>query len=329
MTGKYVTERLLPDATGISRAAAVLRSGGLVALPTETVYGLAALATDDAAVARIFEAKGRPHFNPLIVHVADWEQVERFAHFDTPVVSWGAVGIAPTVRTFAEGRWPGPTTLVLRRREGAPVSWMATAGLETVALRMPRHPVARAVIKKAGPVVAPSANRSGFISPTSAEHVLSSLDGRIDLVMDAGPAREGIESTILKLGSEGRWEQLRAGPEVTSNWHPSFFDHRPDRFPGKIEAPGQLASHYSPGKPVRLGAAKAEEHEFFIGFGAVSGDYTLSSTGDLVEAAARLYAGLHEAAESSQPRIAVAPIPSSGVGAAINDRLQRAAAPID
>lgn len=327
MTGKYATECLLADAAGIARAVDLLRAGGLVAIPTETVYGLAALADDDAAVANIFEAKGRPSFNPLIVHIADWAQFNLFTCPDSPVASWGAFEFDPTVQAFAEGQWPGPTTLVLPRREGAPVSSRATAGLGTVALRMPRHPVARAIIMEAGPIVAPSANRSGFISPTSAEHVLATLDGRIDLVLDGGPTLEGIESTILRLGSDGRWAELRAGPEVTSDWHPSFFNRQLNRLPATIEAPGQLASHYSPGKPVRLDADEREAGEFLIGFGTVSGDCTLSHAGDLTEAAGRLYTCLHEGAQASQARIAVASIPHEGVGIAINDRLRRAATP--
>lgn len=302
------------DAEGIARAVRVLREGGLVAIPTETVYGLAARADDAAAVARIYQAKGRPAVNPLIVHVASLEQAARLAK------------MPPVVRDFAARCWPGPVTLVLPRRPDAPLAPAVSAGLGTVALRMPRHKVAQAVIEQAGPLAAPSANRSGFVSPTSAAHVLATLGGRIDLVLDAGACEHGVESTILKRTAEGRWQELRAGPGDTSLWHGSFLAPDHGGGGGAIEAPGQLASHYAPGKPVRLDAAEAGGDEFHIGFGPVAGDITLSAGGDLEEAARRLYACLHQAAASGLPRIAVAPVPERGVGIAINDRLRRAAA---
>ena len=298
MSGKH-TPSILADAAGIARGAEILRAGGLVAIPTETVYGLAARADDPVAVARIFAAKGRPAFNPLIVHVAELAEAEALAEF------------TPEARRFAEASWPGPVTLVLPRRADAMLAPAVSAGLASVAIRVPRHPVAQAVLRATGvPLAAPSANRSGFVSPTSAAHVLETLGGRIDLVLDAGPSEEGVESTILKLREDGRWEQLRAGPQDILLWHDSFFARLELSEGGApIEAPGQLASHYSPSKPVRLGAAMAEADEFLIGFGAVGGEVSLSRNGDLAEAGRRLYACLHEAARSAKPRIAVAPVP--------------------
>jgi len=314
MSGKQ-TPTVPADAAGIARAVEVLRAGGLVAIPTETVYGLAARADSEAAVARIFEAKGRPGFNPLIVHVTGVEQAAALAE------------MSPETRHYASQHWPGPVTLVLPRRADAALAPAVTAGLDTVAVRVPRHLVAQAVLAGLGvPLAAPSANRSGFVSPTTAAHVLETLDGRIDLVLDGGPSDAGIESTILKLRADGRWEQLRPGPEDTANWHDSHFVQGAP-LPGEaIEAPGQLASHYSPGKPVRLAALVAAEDEFLIGFGVVEGDVTLSAGADLAEAARRLYACLHQAALSRLPRIAIAPVPEQGLGIAINDRLRRAAA---
>lgn len=315
MSGKR-TPSVLADADGIARAVAVLRGGGLVAIPTETVYGLAARADSEAAIAGIFVAKGRPAFNPLIVHVTGVEQAAALAQ------------MTPEMREYAQARWPGPVTLVLPLRADATLAPAVSAGLSTVAIRAPRHRIAQAVIAGVGvPLAAPSANRSGFVSPTTAAHVLATLDGRIDLVLDGGPTDAGVESTILKWRSDGRWEQLRPGPEDTSNWHPSHFVQGVPPPTGTIEAPGQLASHYSPGKPVRLGALEGEADEFLIGFGEVAGDVTLSAAADLTEAAQRLYACLHEAARSDVPRIAVAPVPERGLGIAINDRLRRAAAP--
>lgn len=309
MTGKYATETILADAGGIARAVQILRDGGLVAVPTETVYGLAARADNDAAVARIYEAKGRPSFNPLIVHVGSLEQARTIAVF------------SPEAETLAARYWPGPLTLVLPRRAEAGLASAVTAGLTTIALRMPDHEVMCALLAEAGfPIAAPSANRSGFISPTSARHVLASLEGRIDAVIDGGDCRAGVESTIVAVRENGAIEELRSGPVEVA----------PRNSGGSgIEAPGQLASHYAPGKPVRLGASMAEEGEFLIGFGTVVGDCTLSARGGLTEAASRLYACLHQAAASDKPRIAVAPVPMEGIGIAINDRLRRAATPAD
>ena len=307
MTGKYATERLAAHAAGIAHASELLRDGGLVALPTETVYGLAARADSDAAVARIYEAKGRPSFNPLIVHVASLADAERLAEVST------------AARELAAAHWPGPVTLVLPHRRDASLAASVTAGLPTVALRCPAHPVMRAVMAALGrPLAAPSANRSGFVSPTTAAHVLATLDGRIDAVVDGGPCPAGLESTIVAVREGGRVEVLRPGPvEIAGSARPG----------DSIEAPGQLASHYAPGKPLRLGADCAASDEFLVGFGPVAGDCSLSAAGDLGEAAARLYACLHEAAQAPQPRIAVAAVPKQGIGIAINDRLVRAAAP--
>ena len=309
MGGKYATETLDADEGGIARAVHILRDGGLVAVPTETVYGLAARADSDTAVARIYEAKGRPSFNPLIVHVASLEQAREFAEFP------------PAAQRLAREYWPGPLTLVLPRHRGARLAPAVTAGLETLALRMPAHPVMRALLDRTGfPLAAPSANRSGFISPTSPAHVLASLDGRIDAVLDGGECERGLESTIAAVRADGSVEVLRPGPIALG---PSA------EGPGRIEAPGQLASHYAPGKPVRLVASEVAPDEFWIGFGEHPGECTLSASGDLTEAAARLYACLHEGARSDKPRIAVAPIPDEGIGIAINDRLRRAATPVD
>lgn len=312
MSGKYVTERLVVVRGGIRRAVEILRKGGLVAVPTETVYGLAARADDADAVARIYEAKGRPGFNPLIVHVASLDEAQCLAVFPKRALA------------LAEQYWPGPLTLVVKRRQDANLAGAVTAGLETVALRIPSHPLMREILAETGfPLAAPSANRSGFISPTTAEHVLASLDGRIDAVLDGGHCSDGLESSIVAVREDGSLDVLRPGPiQIESGTHPSLRKL-------KIEAPGQLASHYAPGKPVRLDVTIAEEGEFLIGFGAVAGDCSLSFQGDLAEAASRLYGCLHLGAKSDKPRIAVAPVPNSGIGLAINDRLRRAATPAD
>jgi L-threonylcarbamoyladenylate synthase len=305
MSGKDVTEVVAAGPQAIAQAAQILESGGLVAVPTETVYGLAARADSPEAVARIYAAKGRPSFNPLIVHVAGAAQAERYAL------------LSDQARALMAAYWPGPLTLVLPRRADAPLADAVTAGLPTVALRAPAHPVMRELLAALDfPLAAPSANRSGFISPTTAEHVLASLDGRIAMVLDGGACAAGVESTIVAVRADGSMDELRPGPIALGRRSEG----------GAIEAPGQLASHYAPGKPVRLNALAAEADEFLIGFGAVAGDVTLSASGDLAEAAARLYACLHDAAKAPQPRIAVAPVPEEGVGLAINDRLRRAAA---
>ncbi|MBX7487359.1 threonylcarbamoyl-AMP synthase [Qipengyuania sp. GH25] len=309
MSGKYVTETIGTDAHEITRAAQILRDGGLVAVPTETVYGLAARADNDEAVSRIYGAKGRPDFNPLIVHVASLELARKLADF------------SDVAEKLAAEHWPGPLTLVLPRRRDAGLAEAVTAGLETVAIRMPSHAVMRALLENSGlPIAAPSANRSGFISPTSTAHVLASLDGRIDAVIDGGVCEQGLESTIAAVRADGYVVVLRPGPILLAA---SAADGK------NIEAPGQLASHYAPGKPVRLMASEVAPDEFLIGFGDLAGDCSLSDNGDLTEAASRLYACLHEGALSAKPRIAVAAIPEVGVGIAINDRLRRAATPPD
>jgi len=311
---------LTPDPAGIAAAAAILRAGGLVAVPTETVYGLAARADDGAAVAGIYAAKGRPSFNPLIVHVADVAQAETLALF------------SPLAHALARVFWPGPLTLVLPRRADAPVASLVTAGLETIALRCPAHPVMQALVRSVGPLAAPSANASGRISPTRASHVLESLDVP---VIDAGPCAAGVESTIVAVEAEG-WRLLRAGAVTVEAIEAAagepltplaFGESTLSRKGRGVEAPGMMESHYAPQQPVRLDAVKATVTEFHIGFGPIAGDATLSASGDLTEAAARLFDLLHVAQASGRAGIAVAPVPRHGLGLAINDRLARAAAP--
>lgn len=314
MTGKNATEVLAPDGAGITRAADALRGGAIVAVPTETVYGLAARADSADAVAAIYRAKGRPDFNPLIVHVADLAMAETLAVFDE------------RARILAARFWPGPLTMVLPLREAAPIAPAVTAGLPTIALRMPAHPAMQALLAQTGlPLAAPSANLSGGVSPTEAGHVVASLGDRIGLVIDGGPCQQGLESTIVALRPDGTWQLLRPGP-IDEASITAILGHRHDVTSVQIEAPGQLASHYAPGKPVRLDATSAMPDEYMIGFADIAGDCSLSRTGDLAEAAARLYACLHDAAASAHDRIAVAPIPEQGIGAAIRDRLARAAA---
>lgn len=317
MSDKNATERLRADEDGIARAAQLLRNGRLVALPTETVYGLAARADDDGAVAAIYAAKGRPSFNPLIVHIASVAQAQSLAI------------VPPGTDEVIRAAWPGAVTLVLPKRPDAALADAVTAGLDTVALRMPDHPIMRAIIERCEtPLAAPSANRSNAISPTCADHVLHTLNGRIDAVLDGGPTLKGLESTILAIRHDGSWDELRSGPVDCERLHRELFDRPMMRgdAPQTIEAPGQMARHYFPGKPMRLNAATIKPDEFAIGFGKFAGDVCLSQDGDLMEAASDLYAALHQAAASDKPRIAVVSIPETGIGKAINDRLQRAAA---
>lgn len=316
MTDARLPEILVTDETGIARAAQILRDGGLVAVPTETVYGLAARADSDAAVAAIYRAKGRPSFNPLIAHVADLAAADRIAVLDD------------RARRLASHFWPGALTMVLPLRADARLAAAVTAGLPTVALRCPAHPVMQAILEQSGvPLAAPSANRSGAVSPTRAGHVLQSLGAAADAIVDGGACALGLESTIVALREDGGWQVLRPGPiaesEIAEVIGPRDVG---EAWSERIEAPGQLASHYSPGKPVRLDAATAMEEEFHIGFGAIGGDTNLSASGDLAEAAARLYAALHLAGASPKRAIAVAPIPGEDLGEAIRDRLARAAA---
>ncbi len=307
----------------IAEAARIIAGGGCVAVPTETVYGLAADATDSDAVAGVYAAKGRPSFNPLIVHVADLPAAEAIAVFNDDA------------RLLAIAFWPGPLTLVLPVRAGV-VASLVTAGLDTVAIRVPEHRAMQALLAATGkPLAAPSANASGGISPTRAAHVVASLYGRIPLVIDDGATSAGLESTIV-LGRE----VLRPGPITASqiascargggSMEPRVLSSvsLKSRLRGSTDgviSPGQLASHYAPVKPLRLNVTTAEADEWLIGFGPVPGDATLSATGDLTEAAARLFDELHRADASHRASIAVAPIPLDGIGEAINDRLARAA----
>ena len=310
-----VTPRIAGD-EALDDAVAILRGGGIVAVPTETVYGLAARADSDAAVAAIYRAKGRPSFNPLIVHVPDLEAVRMLAEIDE------------RAEALAEKLWPGALTLVLPRRPDAGLAPAVSAGLPTIALRCPAHPLMRALLERCGfSLAAPSANRSGAISPTEPAHVAASLGAAVPLILDGGRCEAGIESTIVALRGDGRWEILRPGPIDRERLAGILgAGNEAVASTGAIEAPGQLARHYAPSKPLRLEAERAAPDEFLIGFGALAGDTTLSAAGDLAEAAARLYRCLHEADAAQQPRIAVATVPEDGIGSAINDRLRRAAA---
>lgn len=305
--------RILPyGEAAIAEAAAIIAGGGCVATPTETVYGLAADATNAEAVAGIYAAKGRPSFNPLIVHVADRRAAEAIAMFDRDA------------RALADAFWPGPLTLVLPLRPDSPIAGLVTAGLSTVAIRVPQHRAMQALLAACGkPLAAPSANASGSISPTRAPHVAASLADRIPLIIDDGATSGGIESSIVAVGPQPRL--LRPGPvsgaqieREIGRWLAGAGE--------AIEAPGQLASHYAPRKPLRLNATEGREGEWLIGFGTVAGDDTLSASGDMTEAAARLFDALHRADASDRTAIAVAPVPEDGIGLAINDRLKRAAA---
>ncbi|WP_377509064.1 L-threonylcarbamoyladenylate synthase [Octadecabacter sp. R77987] len=311
------TDILASDAAGIAAAADVLRAGGLVAFPTETVYGLGADARDDRAVAQVFAAKGRPTFNPLIVHVADLETAQTLCDF------------SHEARALAQAFWPGALTLVLPIRADAGIAPLVIAGLSTLAVRVPDHPVAQALLHEfGGPVAAPSANPSGRISPTSPDHVIAGLNGRIDAVVDGGNCGVGVESTIV--GCDGSPVLLRAGGlprEAIAACLGGDPAEGPDG--GVLTAPGQMESHYAPQGKVRLNATDVHDGEVLLGFGPVDAPLNLSHSGDLVEAAANLFAMLHELDAMGAQRIAVSPIPMHGLGAAINDRLARAAAPRD
>jgi len=313
-----MTDILLPDPSGISRAAALLQQGALVALPTETVYGLGADARNGTAVAGIYTAKGRPSFNPLIIHVADVDQARQYG-------PW-----SDTAEVLASAFWPGPMTLVLPLADGHGLSSLVTAGLDSIAIRIPAHSTARAILRAfGGPVAAPSANPSGKISATTAQHVLSGLQGRIAAVVDDGPCTVGLESTIIGL-NQPRPTLLRAGGLPSEAIEAALGGTLDVADGAEIIAPGQLASHYAPHASVRLNAQDAKEDEVYLGFGAAKGtgadDLSLSASGDLVEAAAQLFDQLHALDRLRKP-IAVAPIPETGLGRAINDRLRRAAAP--
>jgi L-threonylcarbamoyladenylate synthase len=320
------TQILPADAAAVATAARCLREGGLVAFPTETVYGLGADATQAPAIARLYEAKGRPAFNPLIAHVADIAAARQIARFDA------------TALKLAEAFWPGPLTLVLRKAPHCPVAELATAGLDTVAIRVPAHPVAKALLRAfGGAVVAPSANLSGHVSPTTAAHVAGDLTGRIDLIIDGGAVAVGIESTIVACFEEAMLlrpgglpreaiervlgRALQRPPEdiVTDNAQPL--------------APGMLASHYAPRTPVRLNAGHVDPDEALLAFGAaeVNGVHAakavmnLSATGDLNEAATHLFGYLRTLDTKGARAIAIMSVPHHGLGEAINDRLCRAA----
>ncbi len=300
----------------LAEAARLIRAGEPVAVPTETVYGLAADATNPEAVARIYAAKGRPSFNPLIVHVESLAEAERLGIFSGPA------------RALAEAFWPGPLTLVVPVREDSGLAAAVTSGLPTVALRCPAHPAIRALLAAAGrPLAAPSANSSGSISPTRAGHVLAGLGGNIPMILDGGPAERGLESTIVAVEAD-RVRLLRPGP-IGFDEIAAFASGTSARASGdgRIEAPGQMRSHYAPAKPLRLNVAVPRPDEWLIGFGPVECDDNLSPSGNLEEAAARLFDALHRADAQDRAGIAVAPIPEQGIGLAINDRLQRAAAP--
>ena len=299
----------------IARAGALLRDGGLVVIPTETVYGLAADATDARAVARIFEAKGRPHFNPLIAHVPDIEEAQRHAH------------LPPAALALAERFWPGPLTIVAPRRADSPICDLARAGLESVALRAPRHPVARAVLIAAGrPLAAPSANLSGHVSPTRAAHAAADFGDKVDLILDGGPCEVGLESAVVAFPANGPPALLRQGA-VTAEEIEAITG--PLTRPGTgdaITAPGMLARHYAPRAHLRLNAEAPMHGEDFLAFGpTANGALNLSLAGSLTEAAANLFAHLRQLDEAGAQIIAIAPIPETGLGAAINDRLRRAA----
>lgn len=313
--------------TSLKATARLLAEGRLVAFPTETVYGLGADATSDSAVARIFEAKGRPRFNPLIVHVFDRQQMAKL------------VTLNPGAETLAGAFWPGPFTMVLPRVADCPVSLLCSAGLPTLAVRVPSHAVARDLLQRVErPIAAPSANRSGHISPTTAQHVAESLGGAVDLILDAGPCPVGLESTVVDLScAEPRL--LRPGAitaeQIESKIGRLVDATRPDKGSDQEQqprSPGQLESHYAPSLPLRLDAESAGADEALLAFGVnplkgAAVTRNLSEAGDLTEAAANFFAHLHDLDQPGLRAIAVMPIPSRGLGVAINDRLKRAAAP--
>lgn len=323
-----MTEILAPDAAGIARAAAMLRAGRLVAFGTETVYGLGGDATNERAVAAIFAAKERPRFNPLICHYPD------------PATSFGHVAASPLARRLADAFWPGPLTLVLPRATDCPVALLASAGLDTLAVRVPAQPTALALLRAAGvPIAAPSANRSGRVSPTTAAHVVEELGGCIATVLDSGACRVGIESTVVDL-STGHPVVLRPGGITREALAAAMDADLPTAAlptigrPG-LRSPGLLASHYAPALSVRLDAAAVDPGEALLAFGpplpGAAIVYNLSDRGELAEAAARLFAGLRwldaEGVRLGLKGIAAMPVPETGLGVAVVDRLRRAAAP--
>jgi L-threonylcarbamoyladenylate synthase len=317
--GGRTTRVALADANGVAEAAAILTAGGLVGMPTETVYGLAGLATSDAAAAEIYAAKGRPSFNPLIAHFADAQAALSEIRSD------------PAADLLAERFWPGPLTIVARVAATCQVSLLARAGLDTLAVRVPGHAVARALIAAVGaPLAAPSANRSGAVSPTSAAHVLADLDGRIDLILDAGPCPLGVESTVVACLPDGV-RLLRPGAVTREEIEAALGTKLLEGGADAPAAPGMLASHYAPRAALRLDARTARDGEAVLDFaGQLAGRgprLDLSAHGDLREAAANLFAFLRSLDATGAAGIAVAPIPTTGLGEAIADRLRRAAAP--
>ncbi|QIG49524.1 threonylcarbamoyl-AMP synthase [Nordella sp. HKS 07] len=309
--------RETPLTQSVTLAAEALIEGKLVAFPTETVYGLGADATQDKAVAQVFAAKGRPAFNPLIVHVSSLEEAAALGEFNAEASELGQLF------------WPGPLTLVVPRRQGCPVSLLASAGLGSLAIRVPKHPVAQALLKAVRrPVVAPSANPSGRISPTTAAHVHAGLGDKVSVILDGGPSAIGLESTIIGF-LDGRPSLLRPGglarEEIERALGHKLVSGGDSKAPS---APGQLESHYAPKAHIRLDAKAAREGEAYLAFGeAPDARYNLSPSGDLLEAAANLFRLLHEIDATGVAAIAVAPIPRHGLGEAMNDRLSRAAAP--
>ena len=308
---------LLPPAA-LSRAAALLRAGELVAFPTETVYGLGGDAASESAVAAIFAAKERPRFNPLIVHVPDLAAAQTLAAFDNRALA------------LAQKFWPGPLTLVLQRAADCPVGLLAGAGLDTLALRVPAHPLAQSLLRAVGlPLAAPSANRSGHVSPTTAAHVLDELDGRIAAVLDGGPCQIGIESTIVDLSGD-KPVLLRPGGAAAEELEKILGPIARAGAGGPIRAPGMLERHYAPSLPLRLNATSVAKTEALIAFGpnplpGAARSVSLSPAGDLTEAASRLFAALRALDSAEFSAIAIMPIPERGLGLAINDRLARAA----
>ncbi len=311
------TLRLNSSPADLDQAAALLRAGALVAFPTETVYGLGGDACAGEAVAAIYTAKGRPSFNPLIAHVADSETAQK-------LVEWSDIA-----EKLARAFWPGPLTMVLPLRAGHGVSGLVTAGLSTLAVRVPAHPTAQQLLHRVGgPVAAPSANPSGRISPTTADHVMAGLKGRIAAVVDDGACGVGVESTIVGIDAD-QVVLLRPGGLAVEEIETLLGQPILTRdVKAKLTAPGQMLSHYAPNASVRLNAETAKDGELFLGFGAYDGDLNLSPNGDLAEAATNLFDYLHQLDARHLP-IAVAPIPELGLGLAINDRLRRAAAPRD
>ena len=330
MTAEPTTRVVSADADAVAQAARLLAAGGLVAFPTETVYGLGADATNPIAIARLYAAKDRPAFNPLIAHVADIATARVLAVFDD------------AAEKLAAAFWPGPLTLVLRRNLKCPVAELATAGLNTIAVRVPNHPVARDILRAFGrPIVAPSANRSGHVSPTIAAHVLADLRGRVELIVDGGATWVGLESTIVAC-LDGRALLLRPGgipradlERVLGGALADAPDLRIDADRDAPIAPGMLASHYAPKAKLRIDATSVNAGEALLAFGAnlPPGEgralrvLNLSERGDLVEAAANLFSHLRSLDAAGVATIAVMPVPHDGLGEAINDRLARAAAP--